>query len=365
MYAVINQFKSRHEVYFPLVLGILGLAYVTIFGFQVTGPISYIATAIVLTLFFNTTHIGFTFSTVWCLPEAHKWIELRFGNKNLFFLLLFTVSIFFIFALLISFHFFSNNPNINSEAASSVMKVIAAASIWHNMAQSMGLSLAYNYKLKQSGLFESASADRIDSIAKIERRNAKIVYLFLVFFLFGGCDQLAKLLAISTLSIKILLFCVSQLIIFQILYLVKKSKEFGETDKFLFCMRYLIWPLTGFIRVGVYIFQAIHGFEYLFLNNKMGKNSSLVKNNRNHYKRVVFFFGALFFIFGVFEMDSIGSLMITEYNFNQRPIILVTSMSTGLFLVHLLWDRYFFRLRDQVGLKTAGKLILGTSSSEE
>lgn len=350
-----NSIKTNNwkkvELGFPILTIVILVIYTLFFNHQVELTTKFILKAVVLTVLFNTTHIGFTFTTVFFLPEARKWQKERFGTES-FFKLAFLLNCVF-WVLLLSYAMGVFDKGIEPELGFYILTFAGLVSLWHNFAQTMGLSLVYNHRAIAENDEPEINKNKIRRSGLFEKRFIICYFLIKGLFLFFIKSKFdifrEKSVVNSLLTGELLLMS---------WFIYATSNWRQSTEKRLFSLRYLTWPFLGYVYLAPLVIQAVHGIEYLIVQNKMVHNSSITAGTRNKLKYANVFWLGSFFILGIFEKGSIGGLLVKNGMFNSYLLTTLSALSFGLFMVHVALDSVLYRFSNQITKNTIGKLIL-------
>ena len=294
----------------------------------------------------NITHNAFTYVLLTSTSPLKIWLDHQSGGERSFWFkqlwILVGLTLFFTTLLYLSAEhkillLVFNLINFNFAAH-------------HGLAQSFGLSLIYNRELPPS-------AEKI----KIEKSERFLFSLFLYTNLIAGSVYFIfyfKLLKFSQTDFMYFINSASLIILVVSLFMLGHSVYAYKKDfwpKWLFNIRYLIWPLTLFSPLAIFATAVIHGLEYGFVSHKMIKNDSFRKPTIGFAIIGVFIFFALFRIFNYEKIRL----------YEQLPLWLViaTAISISGSFMHYFLDRRLFKMRHQLNRDTVGTLLFNKKSN--
>jgi hypothetical protein len=339
-------FSPNLEV-FHLILPVifLGIIFRDIYSKQFTlGSLSSIQTSILVNIIFlNITHNAFTPIFLTSSEVLKKWIsyhggESVFWRKQLTLVVLLTI--FFSVILYLSSSYKSllvifNLINFNFAAH-------------HALSQSFGLSLIYNRHspdMKQKKIADKSERILFSTFLILTLIAGTFVYMPKEILTFLPFNKMAQYL-------KFILLLVGSGLVAQAVYFYKKDLW----AKWIFSLRYLIWPLSFFSSFAILATEIIHGIEYGLVTDKILKKDSFLK------PKLALYLLTLIVVFAGLRIYGFEKIYIYE---TISPWLVVgTAFSVAISFAHYFLDRKLFKMRYEINRNTVGTLLFSTPQNE-
>lgn len=330
---------ERINLWLP-VLFLLGAGVEIFSNFRFLGNLSALQSSILANIILlNITHNAFTYMLLTSSDTMKEWVNNQggallfwkrqaweLGLFSLFFLVLLSLSNdhreFFVIFTLINFGFAAH----------------------HALSQSFGLSLLYNRQMERTPKLVIAEKDERFLFKTFLYGN---IIMGILFFLY-----IFQILTVPSQLVKPLLWLgAAVLCLFwgaMVLHTAKNYRALFAT-KGNFLWRYLLWPLTFFSPIAVFATTVIHGFEYLFVTEKMLRNDCAKKS------RIGWLILLVVITFGFLRLETHAALR----NREEMPfwMLVLTSISVAISFAHYKLDRHIFQMRHKENREAAGKLL--------
>lgn len=210
----------------------------------------------------------------------------------------------------------------------------------HSIAQTMGLSFVYSYRLNSDPNLRS----------KIERthRNQKRAYILLYLFsIMPGINYILGVPFFGTIPFRIFGFLITLLLVLYIYYTNSKL-PFDQRNKMVFLTRLFLFPLSFFSIIAAVGYRALHGIEYVFIYRKLFANSKGPRPPRGVFAFTsLALFGTMSAIalFSMNAADGVGMYFIVGDSLPTWFRLLCAAATTRSYM-HFYLDRLMFRMRD-------------------
>jgi hypothetical protein len=308
------------------------------------------------TVFLNVTHVALTYIMLFSFPEMRRWIARRSAGGSFRFWLKNTLifSGFFLFFLIPYLH------TSKDWVFLIFILVTGQAPFHHAIYQVRGLSACYSQAIAATGLSE-AERQRLRASEFMEK------YFFHLFFgvslilrLYFSTQQVPDFFnrSFALINFNLLqIFCLSSLglLFVFLIYILRNMPKSAQSNKGLYLLRLLAFPLGQFSALAAWASVLIHGTEYLCLFLKMtGKSTSANK------KTIVRLAVAVLVLFGLIY----ASLRVWLYSLgpdrSDVPLFLalLSTAITALTFLHYYLDRILFRMRDPLTRENIAPLVI-------
>lgn len=302
-------------------------------------------------LFLNHFHVFFTVLMFVYTPEAKQWLIYKTTNEKFFAVrwVMIFVSLFAIFYFIMPY--FWHTPGMKW-ANMFAIATVTVVGIHHVATQTFGLSLVYNRRLETTPHFVPTMKLRIKRLEFWERIvfRAMLVLVVLAFYLtFLAPKQLDWINGLSYASL---------ILAIVLTVIVWSYPGANNSNKKIFCVRYLFYPLIAKSFVALLIIYALHGIEYLFVLRQMHTSSeqrkgSLIKDYIGMTIMVV-----IFALVTILDRHILGWWLrpqLPEYSSLTQGLM---AFSAAYGYLHCHMDSEMFRMRDPASRKFLAPLLL-------
>ncbi len=293
-------------------------------------------------VFLNATHLIFPFVLLATVPEFRQLFFCKLKGKSGVGNLLIVLSTFLVISLMLVvqkgwiFTFAKHNTE------SIFFWIWILLPTIHGLRQSGGLGILYS-----KAIYNEAATQEKESLANFQKNERSILFFLYTTTLLALVVQGAQGQGIHLHGLLIpLLFCFPAGCAFYLFFKIQKVEALAKTDKLLFSLRMLFWPMAGYSWVAKLFIGIIHGHEYIALIQKM-----MSRSHASVYGRLLRF--ASFFLFLLFLYNGIE--LFTAYQGDNvdsffsmyPPLLTLTLLVPILSLSHYLVDGVLYRIRDQ------------------
>ncbi|MBL7689187.1 MAG: hypothetical protein JNJ49_14220, partial [Bdellovibrionaceae bacterium] len=297
-------------------------------------------------VFFNLTHIAFTFKNILYSSEYRQLF--RESNFTLRRHLTILFGLFFVFL------FLDNNSVFKVDGVSVLLFAVICNWIraLHSIRQSLGISLLYNQRLVHaiptpSTLTAEAKARRYEHWACLALGA-------------GYCLRLTGLhiesIQSSTLVNSLCYFSFALSLILYIKSLWQIARRDFFAIKALFLARLTPWFLFDTSGFTIFVTQAVHGIEYLFIESRVHKKSSNLKKIVPQSLIFVAVFSLVFlYCIGQFRFGAFPGF---APDIDSKPLQSI-ALCIGLALnyYHFYLDYWIFKMKSPPNRRLIGPLL--------
>lgn len=237
---------------------------------------------------------------------------------------------------IIIFIMFSRKFSVNIHTIIEAL-VFFILPIHHSISQSMGLSFMYTAAIPD----ESAKnfffrREKILSISLIVSTALSIILYFNLPHFFQKYGHFF----IITISLFTLL----------LIFFSSPFTNYFHKEKFLFSMRYLLFPLSFYSPFAIFAGKAVHGLEYYFVTDKILHRSDKLLRLQT----------SLFFLVAVIILTVFRTYYMQSFDPTIKENIflrILASLSVAFTLLHYYLDRILFQMKKPINKETTGSLL--------
>ncbi|MGZ3691299.1 MAG: hypothetical protein ACXVAX_07335 [Pseudobdellovibrio sp.] len=342
-------FSPRSEkifLYVPLVfivaalieIILTGTAHITALGSK---DLVYYTMDLAAQIFFlNFSHTGLTILLIHSFPEFNTWIKRRYSGGYPEYYIRMTIIFLLSFAFLYA-------PWWSQLPLQLAPLFVILMTYHHGIMQMRGLSATYNYKILQY----EPQTEVVQKIARIDKIEKYAFYGLLVTHI--GFKSLENLRFQGIVReelfvwIKFLYWLLMPLLLVLLTYTSYATNKIFKTNKFIYLLRTLLFPISIFSSIGMLGFSFYHGIEYYFVFDKMNKNSNSSEKRKKEIKKDALI---LMVLLGLLA----AALYVASYLYKVHPemvpveaVAFLLAVVGALSNLHRYQDRIIFRMRDQ------------------
>jgi hypothetical protein len=299
------------------------------------------------------------------IPAAKQWLRQLSSGRAFYFwsgVIIFAGSVAFIFL-----NAFDVLPYTRHTPYYGVIVFVTFAYITdsHGFGQSKGLSLIYNKKLRASG---SLSERELKLLKRFElfQRVASDVLLFSIMgiYIFSTLHATDHF-PIPAIAIYLTQVLKSVVLIATVgLVLTPVLEPRRSWNKVFFNLRFIFWPIsmTSNLFAGIAL-MANHGIEYFFINRTLITRTEATPVERVKMLKTFFLCGSFFLFIGFTVIDGFPQLLIAKGLAQDLVFHITTTLMMTATMVHVFWDKYFYRFESKLGRQTSKPLVIGENSA--
>lgn len=321
------------QILLPFIFLIFGVLEVTLSDFDSSNykaELGYLANVI----FFNTTHVAFTFYFFSRNKDLLQWIK----SKNIQKKIPLQINWLFLFMIFFSAQYLTYDTYIWP----MTVLITTIYTLHHSVWQHYGI-----FKLQHTKLSDS-----------LEKKTSKMIkLLFSVILIMSGLNisiDLFKtelpLIANNANQIKYLLVVISFIsILIASYYTVKKKFSSSKVISILFLLRMALYPLAMFSYIGSIGIGAVHGYEYYKISQELIPTSNSKNKNSSHF---ILASGTVFLLFVFVNALSspysglIAILEMPELVLNSKYYNISWMIILAISYLHYYIDRQLFSISD-------------------
>ena len=235
-----------------------------------------------LIIFLNYLHVFFTPFFISVLPSGRKWFKEKCrADKSQYW-----IGIILLIAIYRYFIYPQNQPTIYLDLLfTGILEIFA---IYHNASQTFGLSLLYNKKAIEAKV---TTKEALKVTEPWERRLFHFQFILLTTTMIARRTPIGDNIIYYVLPIAMFISAIQ----LGLIYLQTRSIQ---SYKFIYSLRFLLYPLTLNSFVATMGILSFHGVDYLFVTQKL-----MEKEEGNYQIPVAVFAFLLLFITVVFSYN--------------------------------------------------------------
>ena len=304
----------------------------------------------------NGTHLGFPFVMLLAFPKGRELMRRKVKSVGLFKLtgIVSLVVGGIAFAAYFEAYYRGSNSSLRENFLIGMAWIWIIIPTFHGMRQSGGISLLMNRSLKSQ-----LSEDQRLSLSRFEKTERRLflgVYVGVVLGLITIGSEFFEPRIEKTASV--LFFLGASLSAMRLLYLIRKEPIFRDTNKFIYSIRMLFWPLGLLSTLATWLLPLMHGQEYLALFNKAVKEEEdrIVRTRAVKYLLITVLalasLSAWRFYLDYFSKGETGMDPLVTHPYASFFLLLIPLVT----LLHYLTDSVMYRMADPDVRETMGKM---------
>lgn len=353
--------KAEYAFWALLVLGALGLAAEMFFFEMQPGPTLSLSLRLFAdVVLLGATHVVLTVCMLVYLPEFRAWSRTKMKNSLALFWLLHGLAFVGLFA---GFYALHKQAKISSAALfGAYIFVDSFLRVRHYLQQFKGISLQYNYQLRQNCNFDSYE---LICLRNNERKEKRAFQLLSIFSLSALALTSYNLYFPSSWSFWTTsgLFLASLTTVTYIVLLARRTPFPVDSAKHNYLLRLFFVPFINLSIFANAFMRLMHGLEYLLLTQGMVGKSSASKPAKAALwaSSVVFMAGVAASVF--FAQNAMG---VHVYGFSPQnfpALIPLLSFDSTMSLMHYYFDMRAFKFRDPDTRRLIGPLLVSSPLS--
>lgn len=290
-------------------------------------------------VFFDSIHTIFTFVMLALLPEGRRLVKEATQKSRIWIFL----GAAFLLATA-SFEALLYGPHLDPVWSKLVIGIILGLSLQHVGGQIFGISTMYNHEALRQVHLNAVDAGRFKTLQVREAKAFQwVIHL----------QWLAPFAVDKTLGIPSVLIdgYVSALLLASgiILYGSWRMNRLVPSNKFIFQLRLIFWPLAPAHEIGAMFLASLHGVEYLFINQRLLANSSWHKT----WLRVGALCTVVFIGYAAFRQ------FLWSFSPQQQTWIVIAAIGLcrSFDLTHYYLDSAIFRFRNEESRRLLAPLL--------
>ncbi len=305
-------------------------------------------------VFFNATHIFFTFVFLLYLPEGRQLIGEAWNLKKHWFAG-FAFLLFFLPLCAILPQLLTLSPLV----LFALLFVPKLLFFRHSIGQNFGMSLLYNKEAMTK--LSPKEKDRLLKFEKQERLYFKVFIILLVTYHFcKDIDFMRGMIHPGIWFVMLTITCT---------FIIAKIWNFPSKNllyKKLYSVRLLLYPLTIVSPVAIAGAGAAHGAEYFFLMLSMTKKSSASGRNWARYLLPIMAYFIMVMMVFIYSKEFIpASLKEFTPQFSKVSSLALLALIFTIRHLHYYLDAIIFKISDPLVKESIGPLLHAKTTTSD
>jgi hypothetical protein len=362
----LQYFLSLDEI-FILMIPVVGIAFALIqfvFFRHTMDSIAFnINKLIISTVLLNTIHVVFPFVLLAVIPSWRQlaWQKVSPSKSKKNAAMAITVLIVLLIFSLISVAGAVKFPEVvQKKGEAFLVWVFFLVPVFHGIRQSAGFSLLMSRGLMDH-VTETEKKD-LQNFMKVERQLQWGVNIGTLTMLTSTAVSFGKVAGWDILFISGAAVAFSSAL--GILIFVARRPSFQKTNKLVFALRYLLWPISAFTFIGGWFVMLMHGTEYVGLCRRVIRKSVDV-NLQAKLVGTLLFAVAMVIVYCIFDfVKSLPDMPLREIVSSSYLLTFILALFPMLVLGHYIVDAIIYRMSDAEVAKVMKPALVGLMESQ-